>query len=67
MIDKKGIIHNTSFSIENLEKWEYINRVAEERFGGNVSMAIMDAVSCHQKASEVYGDWTLMKQRPHWL
>ena len=66
MIDK-GKTQSISFSKEQLDLFEYIHQIANNKHGGNVSLAVLDCIRCHKLATRIYGnDWMQMENPPGW-
>lgn len=67
MTDDRSTTRSISFKSSELDLYEYVENLADEKYRGNFSAAIMDCIKAHEKAREVYGKWELIGEKPHWL
>lgn len=69
MNDNKGVAQNVSFSSGNIELYEYIIKLVNQKNSrfSSFSDAVMDAIACHREITQRHGDWRTMDKKPPWL
>jgi len=60
------MLQNVSFREDYKPLYDYVQKLAEDRYAGNFSQAIMDCILAHREASKVFGDWRDMTEVPPW-
>lgn len=66
MNNDKGLTQSISFGVSSVDLYEYVQQLAKDKFGNNISLAIQDCIKCHQQATRVYGDYRQMESIPGW-